>query len=293
MGFFAFQIWVIVTVMSVPTAKKSSGLPKIVWDLVFTLLIPISILAPSLSLGGIHFLGSELKDGKTIGFGVSEIIGIVPAYVIAALIPVAYILIDTLRTRVFNPITTVAASSALIGGGLAFLQIDGWQFALKDSYRPIVFAIIMLGSIALGKPFFSVFLRVAMQDMTETKKPLLEKLLLAPNVKKGLFLGTAAIGLESIVMAIINFMVNFNIVTAKFGTKDFNAMVAKANGILYAPSLIASFAAFGLAYFLVQQGLTKDFGEKAQLFDDTLWEALDPKPVETPLNPTSLETSQS
>jgi hypothetical protein len=261
--------------MSNTTTKKSSGLPKIIWDLVFTLLIPVSILAPSLSLGGIHFLGSELKDGKTIGFDVSDIIGNIPAYVIAALIPVAYILIDTLRTRVFNPITTVAASSALIGGGLAFLQIDGWQFALKDSYRPIVFAIIMLGSIAIGKPFFTVFLRVAMQDMTGDKKLLLEKLLLAPNVKKGLFLGTAAIGLESIVMAVINFLVNFNIVTAKFGTKDFNAMVAKANGILYAPSLIASFAAFGLAYFLVQRGLTKDFGEKAVLFDDTLWDALE------------------
>ncbi len=263
------------------TTKKSAGFPKIVWDLIFTLLIPISILSPSLSLGGIHFLGSELQDGKAVGFGVSDLIGTVLAYVIAALIPVAYILIDTLRTRVFNPITTVAASSALIGGGLAFLQIDGWQFALKDSYRPIVFAVIMLGSLALGKPFFAVFLRVAMQDMTEERKPLLEKLLSAPNVKRGLFQGTAAIGIESIIMAVINFVVNFNIVTAKFGTKDFNAMVAKANGVLYLPSTLASFAAFGLAYYLVQRGLTKDFGEKAQLFDDTLWESLEPQQPET------------
>ena len=265
------------------TSKKSAGLPKIVWDLIFTLLIPISILAPSLSLGGIHFLGSELTDGKQVGFGVSDIIGTVPAYVIAALIPVFYILIDTLRTRVFNPITTVAASSALIGGGLAFLQIDGWQFALKDSYRPIVFAIIMLGSLALGKPFFAVFLRIAMQDVTPARQPMLEKLLSAPNVKMGLLQGTAAIGLESIVMAGVNFVVNFNIVTAKFGTKDFNAMVAKANGVLYLPSLLASFAAFGLAYYLVQRGLTKDFGEKAQLFDDTLWDALETKKPETSL----------
>jgi hypothetical protein len=269
--------------MSETTSKKSAGLPKIVWDLIFTLLIPISVLSPSLSLGGIHFLGSELKDGKAIGFGVSDLIGTVPAYVIAALIPVAYILIDTLRTRVFNPITTVAASSALIGGGLAFLQIDGWQFALKDSYRPIVFAMIMLGSIALNKPFFAVFLRVAMQDMTEARKPLLERLLAAPNVKRGLFQGTAAIGIESIIMATVNFMVNFNIVTAKFGTKDFNALVAKANGVLYLPSTLASFAAFGLAYYLVQRGLTKDFGEKAQLFDETLWESLAPKPLDTEL----------
>ncbi len=261
-------------------AEKKSGLPKIVWDLVFTLLIPISILAPSLSLGSIHLLGSELKDGKTVGFGVADLIGIVPAYVVAALIPVIYILIDTLRTRAFNPITTVAASSALIGGGLAFLQIDGWAFALKDSYRPIVFALIMGGSLILGKPFFAIFLRFAMQDVTTERKPLLEKLLSAPSVKTGLTLGTAVIAIESLVMAGINFWVNFQTVTAKFGTKDFNGLVAKANGIMYLPSTLASFAAFGLAYYLVQRGLTKDFGAKAQLFDETLWDALEQKPVE-------------
>lgn len=49
---------------------------------------------------------------------------------------------------------------------------------------------------------------------------------------------------------------------------------------MYLPSTIASFVAFGLAYFLVQRGLTKDFGEKAQLFDDSMWEALEPKKPE-------------
>lgn len=82
-------------------------------------------------------------------------------------------------------------------------------------------------------------------------------------------------------MATVNFFVNLNIVTARFGTKDFNGMVAQANSVVYLPSTLASFAAFGLAYYLVQRGLTKDFGEKAQLFDDTLWEALEPQPQQT------------
>jgi hypothetical protein len=267
--------------MSEPSKPNKNSLPKIIWDLVFTLLIPVSILAPSLSLGGIHFLGSEVQDGKTVGFGVSDLIGTVPAYVIAALIPVVYIILDTLRTRAFNPITTVAASSALIGGGLAFLQIDGWAYALKDSYRPIVFALIMGGSLILGKPFFAVFLKYAMQDVTPERQPLLERLLSAKNVRLGLTQGTALIAIESLIMAVVNFFVNFNIVTANFGTKDFNSMVAQANSVMYLPSTIASFAAFGLAYFLVQRGLTKDFGEKAQLFDDSMWEALEPAKSQT------------
>ncbi|MFN3265783.1 MAG: VC0807 family protein [Deinococcales bacterium] len=263
--------------MSEVTKRQKNGLPKVVWDLIFTLLIPVALLAPSLSLGGIHFLGSELKDGKEVGFGVSDLIGTVPAYVIAALIPVVYIILDTLQTRAFNPITTVAASSALIGGALAFLQIDGWAYALKDSYRPIVFALIMGGSLVLGKPFFAIFLQFAMQDVTPERKPLLERLMSAKNVKLGLTQGTAIIAVESLIMATINFFVNLNIVTAKFGTKDFNGMVAQANSVMYLPSTIASFAAFGAAYFLVQRGLTKDFGEKAQLFDDSMWAALEAK----------------
>ena len=140
--------------------KKRFAVPKIVWDLVFTLAIPVALLSPSL-------LGKDLK-GEGLGF--SDIFGNVQTYVIAALIPAIYILIDTLRTRQFNPVTSVAASSALIGGGLAFLQVSGAAFALKDSYRPIIFALVMGGSLLLGKPFFQVFLRQAITDITDDKK---------------------------------------------------------------------------------------------------------------------------
>ncbi len=244
--------------------KKRFTIPKIVWDLVFTLAIPVALLSPSL-------LG---KDSKGVGIGFSDILGNVTTYVIAALIPAIYILIDTTLTRKFNPITTVAASSALLGGGLAFLQVSGAAFALKDSYRPIVFALIMIGSLILGKPFFQVFLRQAVTDVTDDKKPLLEKLFNSPGVRAGLRNATLLIAVESIITAAANFAVNFSIVKALFGTKDFNAQVAQVNGIMYLPSTAASLVAFGLAYWLVQRGMTKDFGPKAQLFEDSMWDAL-------------------
>jgi hypothetical protein len=258
--------------------KKRFTIPKIVWDLIFTLAIPVALLSPSL-------LG---KDSKGEGIGFSDILGNVTTYVIAALIPAIYILIDTLRTRQFNPVTTVAASSALIGGGLAFLQVSGAAFALKDSYRPIVFALVMGGSLILGKPFFQVFLRQAMTDVTAERKPLLEKLFAGPGVRVGLRNATLLIAVESIISAVANFLVNFNVVKALFGTKIFNAQVAQANAIMYVPSLVASLAAFGLAYWFVQRGITKDFGPKAQLFEDTMWDAVRGEPAvqgepETPI----------
>ena len=244
--------------------KKRFTIPKIVWDLVFTLAIPVALLSPDL-------LG---KDANGEGIGFSDILGNVQTYVIAALIPAIYILIDTLRTRQFNPVTTVAASSALLGGGLAFLQVSGAAFALKDSYRPIVFALVMGGSLLLGKPFFQVFLRQAITDITDDKKPLLEKLFNAPNVRMGLRNATLLIAVESAVTAVANFLVNYNVVTLTFGSKAFNAQVLQANAFMYVPSLALSFLGFGAAYWLVQRGVTKDFGPKAQLFDDTMWDAL-------------------
>jgi hypothetical protein len=257
--------------------KKGFTVPKIVWDLIFTLAIPVALLSPSL-------LG---KDSKGDGIGFSDILGNVTTYVIAALIPAIYILIDTLRTRQFNPVTTVAASSALLGGGLAFLQVSGAAFALKDSYRPIVFALVMGGSLILGKPFFQVFLRQAMTDVTAERKPLLEKLFAGPGVRAGLRNATLLIAVESIISAVANFLVNFSVVKALFGTKVFNAQVAQANAIMYIPSLVASLAAFGLAYWFVQRGMTKDFGPKAQLFEESMWDAVRGEPAvqEAPENP--------
>jgi hypothetical protein len=251
--------------------KKGFTIPKIVWDLIFTLAIPLALLSPNL-------FG---KDGQGNDIGFPDILGIVTTYVVAALIPAMYILIDTLRTRQFNPVTTVAASSALIGGGLAFLQVSGAAFALKDSYRPIVFALVMGGSLLIGKPFFQVFLRQALTDVTNDKKPLLEKLFVAPSVRTGLRNATLVIALESIAMAVINFFVNLNIVTAPFNTKDQLAQIGQANATLWLPSTIASMLAFGAAYWLVQRGITKDFGPKAQLFEDGMWDALRGAPLGT------------
>lgn len=268
--------------------KKRFAIPKIVWDLVFTLAIPVALLSPDL-LSKTGLVGRVLKAlnllalypldwlakfnaGAELGF--SDIFGNVQTYVIAALIPAIYILIDTMRTRQFNPVTTVAASSALIGGGLAFLQVSGAAFALKDSYRPIVFALVMGVSLLLGKPFFQVFLRQAITDITDDKKPLLEKLFSAPNVRLGLRNATLLIAVESAVTAVANFLVNYNVVTLTFGSKAFNAQVLQANAAMYIPSLALTFLGFGAAYWLVQRGVTKDFGSKAQLFDDSMWDAL-------------------
>ncbi len=255
------------------TAAQKGQLKKLILDLIFTLAIPVALLSPSL-------LG---EDGKGDGIGFSDIFGTVTTYIIAALIPVTYIAIDLFRTRVFNPVTLLAGSGALAGGALAFLRIDGAAFALKDSYRHILTALVMGGSLVLGTPFFKFMLKVGLGAASPPEKQgFLAKILNAPNTLKGLRYATIIMMLEGLAFGVVNFLVNFRIVTAKFGTKDFNAQIATANTTLYLPSLIATFIALGFAYYLVQRGIHQDFGKKVQLFDEDSWENMNPPIAEVP-----------
>ena len=61
-------------------------------------------------------------------------LGTLPAYLLAALVPVVWVLIDLfLITRHFNFISSYSGFSAIMRGALAFWYVSGWLFALKDS----------------------------------------------------------------------------------------------------------------------------------------------------------------
>jgi len=267
-----------VTVPIPQPSSRAPRVPKIVWDLIFTLLIPITLLASKIPV-----LNTSFADFLQNRFGLAERSATVTAFVLAGLIPAAYILIDTYRTRKFNPVTALAAGSALTGGVLAFLQIDGWKFALKDSYASIVVALVMGGSLLAGRPFFGFVLKVAMLPDSIKKERALDRLLSGPNVSRALFWGTLVILLEALLNGSINFLVNLQNVVAGFGTKAFNDQVAGVNAIMRLPSIVLSLLAYGFAYYYVQWAVERDFGDKAKLFEDGLWQALEeqPKPLES------------
>nr|WP_281376972.1 VC0807 family protein [Deinobacterium chartae] len=251
--------------------------------MIFTLAIPLLLLNPDLFRTGFSFadLFGELLFGYTpppegsADANAAGNPGIYVAYVLAGLIPAIYILIDTARTRVLNPITMLAAASALIGGGLAFFRIDGWVFALKDSYASIVIALVTGVSLLIKKPFFEAFLKVALVPENDRHKALAARLFNDAYVRRTLLYATAVIFLEAVILGTANFLVNYRIVVASFGTEAFNAQVAQATAVMRLPSLIGTFIAYGFAFYLVQYGVSRSFGDKAKLFEDGFWEALE------------------
>ncbi len=260
-----------------PSAKGRRRIPKIVIDLIFTLAIPVGLLAPNLLGLGFGFadiaasIVANLQNGQAKDF---ERAGTVLAYVVAGLVPAIYIIIDTLRSRVFNPITTLAATSALVGGGLAFLQVDGAAFALKDSYASIVAALVMGGSLLIGRPFFTAFLHAALEPSNEAQRLGLQRLFAAPVLRRALAIATFLVFVESCAVAFINFNVNFNIVRDKFGTKTFNEQVAQANTVMRPISLTITVLDYALAFYVVQLGAARAV-PGLKLLDDNFWETLE------------------
>jgi hypothetical protein len=257
------------------TPSTQGGFTKIGLDLLFTLAIP------NLLLG---------KTFPGMNFGFKDITGSsITAYVVAALVPVSYILFDLARTRKFNPVTLLAGSSAMIGGVLAFLQVSGAAFALKDSYSSIFLAVVMGGSLLIGRPFFKLFFATILMPANDSQRNVLTQVFTHPLVRRALILATLLIFLEAITMGSLNFWRNLVTVTDKFGTDVFNEQVATVNAWMRPPSIITALVSFATAFYLVQQSVTQAFGEKVNLFDENFFESVQeslegPKPESTATN---------
>ncbi|PYE53549.1 hypothetical protein DES52_10878 [Deinococcus yavapaiensis KR-236] len=245
-------------IVTTAPAQPQGGGRKILLDLVFTLLIPIAILSPNLLGSGFSFSESVFGGGVT---------GNVRSYVLAALVPVAYVLVDLLLNKRVSPIAIFAGTSALVGGALAFWFVDGWQYALKDSARSILVGVAAVLSVFVGYPLFRIFVDVTSLGAKPDEQRALTTVFSNGVVKRALGLGTFIFAAVELVSAAVNFFVNLRIVTSKFGTNAFNAEVASANAVMRVPALALSLIGFGIAYWLIQQAVTAQYGKGANIFE--------------------------
>lgn len=237
--------------------KPRFRVPKTVWDLIFTLIIPILILTPNILGEGIG-VASMLGEGET---------GNIRAYLLAALIPVAYVAWDLLINRNVSPVALIGGAGAICTGALAFWYVDGFWYAIKDSARQYLIGIAFLVSAMTRIPLFKVFLDAGSMGESEENRQVMQKAMNDPAVHRGLALGTAAFAVVDIIGGVVNSVVNYQHVVAKFGTEDFNAQIAQVNAMMRIPGLIIGLVGVGVAIYLVQQAVKKRFGSEASIME--------------------------
>ena len=246
--------------MSQPTAAPKPvrpRIPKTVWDLVFTLVIPILILSPNI-------LGSGVSVAELLGGGTA---GNVRAYLVAALVPVAYVLVDLLVNRNVSPVALIGGAGAIFSGALAFWYVDGFWYAIKDSARSYLTGILFLVSAATRVPFFRVFLDAASIGEKPEDRAATAEALRDPGVHRGLVWGTVAFALVDLVGGVVNSVVNYGRVTARFGSDAFNAQVAEVNAIMRVPGLVISLVGVFVAIALVQRAVKARYGAEASVLE--------------------------
>ncbi|NJM06670.1 hypothetical protein HC891_11530 [Candidatus Gracilibacteria bacterium] len=204
-------------------------------------------------------------------------LGEVPAYLVSALIPVAWVFIDLLFiTKRFNVITSYIGLTAIVRGLLAFWFVDGFWFAVKDSVGFVVGLVVFGGSILLRRPLAGEFVAQALNPDTPQRSAQLASYFKEPRVRRALVQGTLLMLVVNVVLGIINFWLNLQIVVAPFGTEAFNQQVAQVNAITRLALGIPDFLVTGFAMYRIfsalYQGLPTEEGKSP--WESEFWDLM-------------------
>lgn len=234
-------------------------------------------------------------------------LGVIPAYLLAGLVPVAWVLFDLFAlTRRFNFISAYGGWSAVMRGALAFWFVDGALFAFKDSASYLFAVIVFGGSLFMAAPITRAIALQGLAPDTPQRRAWTDRLLEEPRVKRALWRSAAIIGGTNLVFGLANFFINWAMVKERFGTAAFNDQIANVNAItrvtLVLPDMIALFWAFRLMYKAIYAELPTteqvdhrrgDFWELVRRREDALAigktgeadESSTPSPVRVPVRP--------
>ncbi|WP_261664648.1 VC0807 family protein [Deinococcus sp. Marseille-Q6407] len=241
-----------------PPRKPGQGaVPQTIRDLIFTLVVPIAVLSPNL-------LGSGFSVADQLGGGTQ---GNVRAYLAAALIPVVYVAWDLIRNRNVSPVALLGGAGALVGGALAFWYVDGFWYAVKDSARSYLLGLAFLISAGTRVPLFRIFMDAASLNESPDKRALTQQAMDDPQIHRALANATVVFALVDILSGLLNSFVNYQRVTAEFGSDAFNAQVAEVNAIMRLPSFGISLLGVGIAFWLLHRATVARFGPGASLLE--------------------------
>ena len=182
----------------------------------------------------------------------SDPLGAVPAYLLSAFVPVGWVLADLFWfSRRFNFITAFLGLNAIVRGLLALWFVDGVLYALKDTVGSILVVVVFGGSILLGRPLLGAFVAQALDPRTPEQEVSLERLFAERPLARTILITTAGLALLNAATAAINFLLNLRMVTAPFGTGEFNSQVARVNALTRLTLGVPEFLIMGVAIWWV------------------------------------------
>ena len=210
----------------------------------------------------------------------TDTLGAVPTYLVAALIPVGWVFVDLFFiTRRLNLITGFLGLNAMVRGILAFWFVDGVLYALKDTTGSLVVVLVFAGSLVFGHPIVRAFAEQSLDPRTPAQESSLHKLFRERPVARAMVWGTALLAIVNASTGVANFLLNIRIVTANFGTELFNTQVAHVNAITRVALGIPEMAAWGVALSLVYYAIYTKLPQASEDLD--FWDRVELREART------------
>jgi len=111
--------------------------------------------------------------------------------------------------------------------------------------------VVFGGSLLWGHPLLGAFVAQALDPRTPQQEASLERLFAERPLARTLLISTAGLALVNAATAAINFVLNLWIVSAPFGTGEFNSQVARVNALTRLTLGVPEFLVMGLAIWWV------------------------------------------
>jgi len=110
------------------------------------------------------------KAGKYLGEN-----GQTYALIIALAIPAIYMIQDFMKSKKFNPISILGFISILLTGGIAYLKLEGFWFAVKEAAIPGLIGIVVFISAFTKKPLMKLLFNESIMKMDLIEDKLVER----------------------------------------------------------------------------------------------------------------------
>lgn len=225
---------------------------KVILDIIMGAIVPIMILT---------YLSGPL--------------GNIFAYLISAVVPTLWILLDLfVITRRMNLITSYLGLSAILRGLLAFWFVDGALFAFKDTVSFIITTMVFGISLMIHRPIMRYFMIQGLDPDTPEREQSLLHLLNESPVHAAILRGCWIVVIANLLGSAANFFTNLAIVTAPFGSDLFNFQVARATFITRIFLSIPEVIALGFAVWIITREIYRQlpFEEGKSQLESDFWE---------------------
>ncbi|GEM44502.1 hypothetical protein [Deinococcus cellulosilyticus] len=185
-----------------------------------------------------------------LDWGLHELITPAGAFMVAALVPATYLLVQRWQSRKTSVLWLLVTVSTLLNALMGFWWVSGLLFALKDSSGSLFLATCTGLSLVLRRPLFGFILWEFLQPQGEVQQQVLRDFMEKGRGRQLVWFSTFLLCVKGLTVAGLNISIKFQLVKSPFGTPDFNAQLAEAMTLMIPIAYLATLVTYSVLFLV-------------------------------------------